>query len=149
MNQIFIGIQTHSIDSQRRIAIPSDWRHGAPDPMVFFMVPGRKRTIQVLPQALFQQEILEKVKKVSFANAEQAQALARIGALAHRSVCDKQGRISLTQQLMEHAGLDDQATLVGGVKSIQIMSPATWTESQMKTDDVLDEIERIQSSGEI
>jgi len=102
-DQVYTGFHPHSIDAQRRVAIPREWRKDAGDDAVFYLLPGRNQTIQVLPKELFEQEILDKVRKVSFANAEKSQALAMIGAKASRSSCDKQGRITMTQELMEHA----------------------------------------------
>ncbi|MDP7395875.1 MAG: hypothetical protein QGF67_15580 [Lentisphaeria bacterium] len=148
-DQIYIGFHPHSIDAQRRIAIPREWRKDAGDDAVFYLLPGRNQTIQVLPKELFEQEILDKVRKVSFANAEKSQALATIGAKASRSSCDKQGRITMTQDLMDHAGLKGEAVMVGSFTTIQIMTPERWNQNGMRTEDVLDQIERIQESGEL
>ena len=148
-DQVYIGFHPHSIDAQRRVAIPKEWRKGAGDDAVFYLLPGRNQTIQVLPKELFEQAILDKVRKVSFANAEKSQALAMIGAKASRSSCDKQGRITMTQELMEHAGLKGEAIMVGAFTTIQIMTPERWNQSSMRTEDVLDQIERIQESGEL
>jgi len=148
-DQVYTGFHPHSIDAQRRIAIPKEWRKDAGDDAVFYLLPGRNQTIQVLPKELFEQEILDKVRKVSFANAEKSQALAMIGAKTSRSSCDKQGRITMTQELMEHAGLEGEAIMVGSFTTIQIMTPERWNQSSMDTEDVLDQIERIQESGEL
>ena len=117
--------------------------------LLFYLLPGRNQIIQVLPKELFESEILEKIKKVSFANVEKSRALARIGAKASRSTCDKQGRISLSQDLVDHAGLKDQALLIGGIATIQIMTPETWTKNNMGIDEMLDQIEKIQENGEL
>jgi len=148
-DQVYTGFHPHSIDAQRRIAIPKEWRKDAGDDAVFYLLPGRNQTIQVLPKELFEQEILDKVRKVSFANADKSQALAMIGAKTSRSSCDKQGRITMTQELMEHAGLEGEAIMVGSFTTIQIMTPERWNQSSMDTEDVLDQIERIQESGEL
>lgn len=148
-DQVYTGFHPHSIDAQRRVAIPKEWRKDAGDDAVFYLLPGRNQTIQVLPKELFEQEILDKVRKVSFANADKSQALAMIGAKTSRSSCDKQGRITMTQELMEHAGLEGEAIMVGSFTTIQIMTPERWNQSSMDTEDVLDQIERIQESGEL
>ena len=145
----FLGQFTHTIDGQRRVAIPKDWRYKESNlDEVFYLVPGRNHTIQVLPKELFETEIVAKLKKVSFASERKTAALARIGAKASCSTCDKQGRITLSQTLMDHAKLKDQAVLVGGITSIQIMTPETWTKHEMTNDELLDQIEKIQRNGD-
>jgi MraZ protein len=150
MEQIYIGTHPHAIDAQRRVAIPREWRQGEKgEALVFYQLPGRHGTIQVLPESHFRQEILEKIKKVSFADAAKSRALATIGAKASRCTCDKQGRVTLTPELMEHAGLTDQAVMVGSFTTIQVMAPERWSENEMSTEDVLDQIQRIHESGEL
>ena len=144
MEKCFLGFFTHTIDSQRRLSIPKDWRKDADsNDLLFYLMPGRHKTIQVLPKDLFENEILAKFKKVSFADVEKSQALALIGAKASKSTCDKQGRISLTQELLDHAGLKDQAVLIGGLTTIQIMTPEAWSQNNMGNDEMLDHIQQI------
>lgn len=148
MKDSFLGAYTHAIDSQRRIAIPKEWRTTAnKKSAVFYLLPGRDRSIQIIPNELFESEVLENIKKVSFANAEQTRALARIGAKASKSRCDKQGRITLTQELINHAELKEHAVLIGSISSIQAMTPELWKKSDMGTDEMLDQIEKIQMKG--
>jgi MraZ protein len=148
LSDCFLGSYTHAIDSQRRIAIPKEWRVTADKrSAVFYLLPGRNRTVQIIPGELFESEVLEKIKKVSFANAEQTRALARIGAKASKSCCDKQGRITLTQELIDHAELKEHAVLIGSISSIQTMTPELWKKSDMGTDEMLDQLEKIQMKG--
>ena len=111
--------------------------------VLFYLMPGRDRSIQVLPKELFETEILEKFRKVSFADDEKTRALARIGAKASQSACDKQGRITLTSELLDHAGLKDQAVLIGALTTIQIMTPEMWSKNDMGNDEMLDQILKI------
>ena len=148
MDKYFLGSHTHTIDSQRRIAIPKDWRNKpGTNELLFFLLPGRNRTIQVFPKEVFDSEIVEKIKKVSFANSEKIRALARIGEKACQSNCDKQGRITLSQDLIDHAGLKDQATLIGSITSIRITTAEAWAKDAMDPEKVLDEIKKIQENG--
>ena len=148
MKQCFLGQYEHAIDKQRRIAIPREWR--GKDKMVFYLLPGRDQTVQILPEKLFMEEVYEKARKVSFASRGKGQALANIGKFAHRSVCDKQGRISLTPLLMEHAQLEDSGLvqLTGSITKIELRR---HTEEQSLIDGIeqfLDEMEAIQGLGD-
>ncbi len=146
----FLGQHLHAIDAQRRIAIPREWRiDDGKKNQIFFLFPGRNHTVQALPEALFESEILMKVQKVSIADETKMRALARIGSIASRTVCDKQGRITLTESLMQHAGLERDAMLVGALTCIQIMTVANWNASEIDTERTLDQIQKIQSEGVI
>ena len=144
MELCYLGSFERPLDGQRRIAIPKDWRSHFGTMDIFYLLPGRHKSIQVLPETLFRTTILSNANKVSFANAAKMQALARIGSQASRSVCDKQGRISLSKSLVKHAGLNSSTMLVGSITTIQIMSIENWKSYTMTTEETLDHIEAIQ-----
>jgi len=138
----YAGEFEHAIDAQRRIAIPSAWRSGA-DGGRFCLLPGRHQTLQLVPYEHFHAQLLEKARKVSFADADASLALARLGALAQECRCDKQGRIPLPQRLMEYAGLRENAVLVGALTTVQVWSPEAWRRMQTSDEQVLDVIQKI------
>jgi len=137
----FFGEFEHSLDPQRRIAIPSNWRKEKKTK--FFLLPGRHNALQLIPPSIFN-EFIAKVRKVSFADAASSLALVRIGSVAQECECDSQGRISIPQKLIEQSGLKNQVVLVGAVTTIQIWSKVNWNLFQ-KSDqnDVLDVIQKI------
>ncbi|MCF7855100.1 MAG: hypothetical protein K9N51_09905 [Candidatus Pacebacteria bacterium] len=143
----FLGEYEYTVDGQRRVAIPSQWRQPDPRQNHFFLLPGRHGSVQAVPAPTFQ-ELLDKLRKVSFADSQAAVALATIGSMAQECVCDKQGRISLTPKLMAHSNISDRALLLGAVTTIQIWRPETWAERQIDSDTGLDVIQQIQERGD-
>ena len=139
----FLGEFDHTVDAQRRIAIPSAWRDSRPDANRFILLPGRGQALQLVPEELFQ-ELLAKLRHVSFADAKASVALATIGAMAQNCLLDKQARINLTARLMAHAGIQDRAILVGAVTTIQIWEPAAWERQRMDSGHGLDVLQAIQ-----
>lgn len=139
----FSGEYVHSLDPQRRIAIPRTWRSRA-GASRFFLLPGRNKTLQLIPFETLQ-EFLDKARKVSFADASASLALARLGAMAQECECDGQGRISIPPKLMEHAELKSEAevVLVGAVNNGWILSKASWNRMQAPVEDVLDVVQKI------
>jgi MraZ protein len=139
--QFFLGEFSHSLDSQRRVAIPKIWRkeRGA---TVFYLLPGRRKTIQVIPEKTFS-EMMSKTKKISFADASASLALARLGRMAQECKCDPQGRIQVSQNLAEYAGIKDFAILVGAINVIQIWADENWKKSGGSDDEILDIIQKI------
>lgn len=132
-----------AIDAQRRITLPSQWRSLDYRLNRFFLLPGRDESLQMVPAPAFV-ELLNKLRKVSFADRQAALAMATIGSMACECPCDRQGRFSMTPQLMQHAGLSDKALLIGAVTTIQIWEPDTWAAKRPDSDACLDVLQAIQ-----
>ncbi len=141
--QLFLGEFEHSIDSQRRVAIPRTWRSAGEDRTRLVVLPGRDRTLlAVAPEKA--KEMLKKLTAGSFANRNISKALAMIGSYAVDCTCDKQGRISLSSKLMDYAGIEENVVFVGAFDSIQIWAKEQWESQDFHVDDVLDVIQDLQ-----
>ena len=105
----FLGEYEHTLDSQRRVAIPAAWRSCSR----FVLLPSRDHAVQMMPVETFREMVLDKTRKLSLGNVEDARNLARLGSRAQECVCDKQGRIQISQALAGHAGLKDKVALIG------------------------------------
>jgi MraZ protein len=138
----YMGEFAHSLDTQRRVAIPTCWRRKSGD-NIFYILPGRHGALQLIPEEGFR-ELLDKARKVSFADPAASLALARLGAMAQECKCDKQGRIGIPQRLLEYAGLSDgSVVMVGALTAVQIWSPEKWNNFRAADESVLDEIQKI------
>ena len=139
----FLGEYEYTVDAQRRIAIPKAWWNTAPNGNHFYLLPGRGQSLQLVPGPAFQ-ELLQKLRRVSFADGQAAVALATIGSMAQEIRCDRQGRMSLSQKLMDHAGIVDKALMLGAVTTIQIWEPGRWQRQRMNSEAGLDALQAIQ-----
>ncbi len=142
----FTGEYEHSLDAQRRIAIPTCWRRKGEE-NVFFLLPGRHGALQLIPGESFN-DLLLNARKVSFADSSASLALARLGSMTQESRCDKQGRFQIPQQLLEFAGLNESVIMVGALTTVQIWSPETWNKFRTADETVLDEIQKIGERGD-
>ena len=133
----FSGEFVHSLDSQRRVAVPRQWRV---EGLKYFLLPGRDGVLQLVPEYYFK-DFLDKIRKVSLTNAKIGRALALLGSRAQECSCDKQGRISLTAKLKEHGSLDGELVMVGAFTHAQIWSKEAWDKQAEDTEDVLDVID--------
>ena len=115
---LFTGEYVYSLDPQRRVAVPKEWREKGTDG-VFYVLPGRNNSLELATPAAYAEQAA-KFSKVSFANAEESLALAQFGALAKECHCDKQGRIAIPERLLEHCQvkrgnqIDPEIVLLGG-----------------------------------
>ena len=149
---LFAGEFIHAIDSQRRIAIPKDWRIKGGENR-FYILPGRHNALQLMTYASFKR-LAEKLRKVSIADPKASIALARLGAKARECRCDKQGRIGITESLLEYAEIkknaviDTDLVLVGAFNNIQIWSKENWKKEQMSDEEMLDVLQSIEEYKE-
>ena len=137
----FFGEYSHSIDSQRRVAIPKNWRAKGSN-LRFFLLPGRHKALQLIPFNSFK-EIFEKIRKISFADPKASLALAKLGSMAQECECDSQGRIAISPRLMEEADLSDYAIMVGAISTAQIYSPDNWKKIAESDESALDVVQKI------
>jgi len=143
---VFLGEFEHSLDSQRRIAIPSAWRFKEKENR-FVIVPGRNKILQIIPFVTFKENFLDKAKKVSPASADGTLALARFASKAQECRCDRQGRIQINQSLLDYAELSENVMLIGAMWFAQLWDVNEWRLNQSKAgaDDYFDELEKISS----
>ncbi len=67
-----------------------------------------------------------------FRNASQTDARMRaygrmLFALASEQVPDKQGRVTITPELRQYAGLERDAVVIGVYDRIEVWEPRSWT----------------------
>ena len=122
---ILSGNCEYKLDSQHRVAVPSDWRSQSPTGC-FVLIPGRDRTLQLYTEEVYQERIGNKLKKLSPSNADDLKKLRMLGAMTHKLQCDKQGRIQIPKDLMDYANLKDNVAFIASSDFGQIMDGDRW-----------------------
>lgn len=144
MEQTFLNKFIHVVDGQRRVALPKEWRGDGSQALVFYALPGQHAIYHLLPEAVFQRTVIEKIKdSFSFANYEETAALRGIAQRAVKCVCDRQGRMTLDPQILEHTGITDKALLAGGFVEFTLMAPETLEHEKGPLEEKLDRFEQI------
>ena len=140
----FLGEFEHTLDAQRRVAIPAAWRGCSR----FVLLPAKDHAIQMMTVDTFREMVLDKTKKLSLVTVSDARNLARLGSRAQECACDKQGRIQLSPQLAAHAGLKDKVALVGSVSMILLYPPETWNSMRDSGDDCYEIFDRLDAEAD-
>jgi len=121
--KMFIGEYIHTIDNKGRINIPSKFREKLEDR--FFVTKGLDNCLFVFPESEW--AIFEgKLKELPLTN-KNARAFVRLffsGAM--ECSFDKQGRITIPQNLREHGGFDKDVIIIGVGTRIEIWSKDNW-----------------------
>jgi len=118
---VFVGTFRHSVDEKKRLAIPAKWRAAAKG-AEFYVLPMPNDHLLVLPESAMD-KIMDKVDDMSIGEYDRRNTLRIIAGGAHGTPADAQGRIILTDALMKHAGIEDEAALVGMIKGFEIWNP--------------------------
>ena len=116
----FVGEFTHALDPKGRLTIPSKWRISGGE-NTYLALPNPGGYITVYPPKMVGR-LEEKVAEASFSDVRAQALLMELFSKAHSFGCDKQGRINLNDKLLEHAGIQGKAVLVGNFSAFAIWS---------------------------
>jgi MraZ protein len=127
------------VDDKRRIQVPSKWRtEGETEFMLILWPNGAEKDacLMVLPPPAAQR-LKDKVNALPFLDP-QAEALRRfLGRKSDTVKSDKQGRITLPEQMAKAAGLVKDAVLIGMFDRFQIWNPAKYDGDVVTAEDAL------------
>lgn len=120
----FRGLHEHSLDSKDRITVPSAYRGALSEGIV--LIKGVEHCVEVWPTAAaetMQAETLSALNPMS----RDARRLQRwFFAHSETSELDSAGRVRLSGQMIEHAGLSGRCMVTGMGTSLEIWSPEAW-----------------------
>jgi MraZ protein len=131
-NKKFAGGYLHSLDTKNRITVPRKWRFdGDIDESAYLAIPQPVGYIWLCPPAKVAQ-LEEKMEAILPSDLEGQNFTMYLMERSEMVYCDKSGRIVLTPELIEHAGLEKQAQLIGMFGSWAIWNPERY--QQFKED---------------
>ena len=108
---MFLGTHTPRLDDKNRVILPAKYREALVDGLV--MTKGQDRCLVVWTQDGFATYAVRAYTRVLFASA-------------HDDVPDKQGRITIPQNLRDYAGLTRECVVVGADTRIEIWDAVAW-----------------------
>lgn len=120
---MFLGTHTPRLDDKGRLILPAKFRDELAEGLV--ITKGQERCLYIWPIAEF----------ARFAEASRSAPVTQKGARdfmrvlyagASDEVPDKQGRITLPQQLREYAGLDRDCVVIGANSRVEVWDTAAW-----------------------
>ena len=118
---LFNGVNFHSLDAKNRIFIPAKYRDQLGEEFVIFK--GAEKCLYV-----YTKEVFEKVSE-QFVNHPNREVQRSFFSQVTDIIPDKQGRATLTTDLVDHAGLTKDVAIIGAGQRIEI-----WAIENYKTD---------------
>ncbi len=121
----FSGTYRHSMDAKHRVTIPARWRQGGQDE-VFLLPSSDSNYLYALPPAEFQ-KVNDKLNNDPRISAADRRQFARYYfSRAIHCIIDRQGRLLVTEEFLQVAGLTTEALLVGAFDRFEIWNPERW-----------------------
>ena len=143
---VLLGEYRHSIDAKGRVALPARFRAKLGGTVV--VGRGFGRELVVYSEDGYE-SFLEKIAGLDRFKGK-VRDVQRVFAASARAVdVDKAGRLNLPDQLVEWAGLEQEAVVIGDVDHAEIWSPAEWQGFQERTTDIASIAEELSDLGVI
>jgi MraZ protein len=130
----FTGRYRHTIDSKGRLIFPSRLRDEleetkvllmpSPDPCIAVWCGEARRTYE------------ERLQAQSKASAENRALIRELYSFSHSDEVDKQGRISVPEELRGEMGIDREVVIVGAGDHVEIWDPARYEAERRKVAEV-------------
>ena len=120
----FVGRYDYTLDPKKRLTIPSLWRSIMGNPEFVYVMPDpRERCVNIIPPKEMGLRLEELRKKALFDPALRP-VLQKIGACSEMPSVDVQGRIRISDKLLQFANLKTTGAMQGAVLMIQLWDPA-------------------------
>lgn len=127
----FTGTYYHSLDAKNRIFIPAGFREDLGEKFYAYRTPDGCITLYNNERWT---ELTDEVKISSKTKAERTRKRTFMRKVYEMSM-DKQGRITLNDDLLRHAALKKDVAIVGMINCVEIWDLDTWTKMEEDEED--------------
>jgi len=134
---MFIGEYQHSIDTKKRLAVPSKFRGELGSKIV--VTRGLDKCLFIYPLKVWE-ELAKKLGSLPVGEAGTRSFIRLMLAGATDVEIDKQGRILIPDYLKKYAGLKKNITIAGLYNRLEIWDEKKWNNYKSKTEKNADEI---------
>ena len=118
-----VGRFDHALDPKKRFTIPSEWRALMGDPQYVYVMPDPKeRCLDLVPVAEMEVRLAKLREKALFDPAAN-RALQTIGSVSELPTLDIQGRIRISDKLLQFANLTTTVAMLGSVRMVKLWDP--------------------------
>lgn len=136
-DNMFMGEYHHNLDEKGRIVIPSKFRNLLGSD--FIITKGIEKCLYVYSADAWQ-EIVNKLKTLSFTKKDTRAMMRSFFANAILGVTDKQGRVMISSSLISYANLDTECVVIGVNDHAEIWNLKDYTNEMHETEEHLEDI---------
>jgi transcriptional regulator MraZ len=120
----FRGLNEHSLDSKDRITVPAQYRASFAEGIV--LMQGIEPCVEIWPAQAAEQMEATTLAQLNPMSRDARRIQRRFFAHSASADLDSAGRVRLSRQLIEHAGLESRCIVSGMGSRLEIWSPERW-----------------------
>jgi len=120
----FRGLHEHSLDAKDRITVPAQYRAALSGGVVLMM--GIESCVEIWPAAEAERMEGQTLSALNPMSREARRLQRRFFAHSASAELDSAGRIRLSGQLIDHAGLEGRCVVIGMGTRLEIWKPEEW-----------------------
>ncbi len=121
---MFVGKYNNSIDSKSRVIVPAKFRDELEGRCI--IAKSLDRCLTIYPLAQWEKFVEEKLENPPAGNPQARKLKRHFYSSAAECDVDKQGRLTIPQELKEYAGIEKELITVGSDKTIEVWSREHW-----------------------
>ena len=121
---MFVGKYNNSIDSKSRVIVTAKFRDELEGRCI--IAKSLDRCLTIYPLAQWEKFVEEKLEILPAGNPQARKLKRHFYSSAAECDVDKQGRLTIPQELKEYAGIEKELITVGSDKTIEVWSREHW-----------------------
>ncbi len=143
----FRGLNEHSLDSKDRITVPAQYRAALAEGIV--LMQGIEPCVEIWPAKAAEQMESATLAALNPMSRDARRIQRRFFAHSASADLDSAGRVRLSRQLIDHAGLEGRCIVSGMGTRLEIWSPEQWfaedEENEQRTPELTESLAATQS----
>ena len=133
---MFVGKYNNSIDSKNRLIVPARFREELRGKCIIAKAVDKCLTIYTMEEW---KKFVDKLDELPTSNPNSRRVKRHFHSSAAECDIDKQGRLTIPQELREYAGITKDLITVGSNRTIEVWSREYWeAELDPQTGELLD-----------
>lgn len=124
----FLGKESRKLDPKRRLTIPAKWRKllDESEDEGLYLLPGMGRPCLVLLPKEQMVQMLQAAAEQALYDPDAADLAVALGSAGDHVNFDSMGRVRISDEHLEEAGITEMVEMRGAVTRIELWSPENW-----------------------
>ncbi len=145
--RLFYGAYPVTVDGQRRLSLPRNWRLSSDtEDTEFFLLPGRNKRIYILTEERFTR-MLDSADNVAVMDGMGMISYEDLGSQLQVATLDKQGRFQLNLNLARHAEIEKKAVFCGAIFCGTIVAPENIRDDEQAKEQTYNYLQRVEEQN--
>jgi MraZ protein len=137
VNNMFIGEYNYNLDEKGRLSIPTVYKQEIGEKAV--VARGLEQCLYIYTMTEWE-KLVNKISDLSFTKKSHREFSRMFLSGAYQSEIDTKGRINIDSNLISHAGLKKECTIIGSGNRIEIWDKELWNNYYQEHEQIIEDI---------